>query len=268
MKLLLENRAIFSKEPNALRATKGLILLYSLLYFVLFPSVFAKPLDVDLALHKIDIDHNFQGTSILLFGARNDVGRVVSVIYGPRENYTVRKKERVFGMWVNTQSMEFSNVPSFYSLATASPLEDIRRDSLLDRLEIGISHLDLRPVDRGLFTDEEVQYFRDALIRQKQAQGLYHMEIRELTFWGETLFRTMLEFPKTIERGWYHTDVYLFDDGELLSMQTMPLEVRKIGLEAFIYDLAHKQPKLYGVVAVLMAIVVGWFGTAVIKKFT
>lgn len=226
----------------------------------------AKPIDVDLAIHRIEIDHNFQGLDILLFGARNDVGRIVAIARGPQKDFIVRKKERVAGIWVNRRTVIFQSVPAFYTVASSSPLPEIQRTTLLDSLELGLNNINIEPLDDAGLTPEDIALFRQALVRHQQGQGLYPEAVGEVVFWGETLFRSQLLFPKTITGGWYTAEVYLFNDGELMSAQTMPVEVRKTGLEALLYDLAHRQSLFYGVLCVAMAIAIGWLGTTLIAR--
>ena len=43
----------------------------------------------------------------------------------PEKNIIVRRKDRVAGIWINTDAVEFSRVPSFYALASNRPVEEI-----------------------------------------------------------------------------------------------------------------------------------------------
>jgi hypothetical protein len=62
--------------------------------------------------------------------------------------------------------------------------------------------------------------------------------------------------------GRYTADVYLFRDGELISKNQSTLDVNKAGIERVIYQLAFIHPFLYGLLAVLVAVLAGlagWF---------
>lgn len=225
----------------------------------------ARPVVADLAIRSIDIDHNFKGIDILLFGAREDVGDVVVVVRGPERRYTVHKKDRVAGIWVNRSSMEFEPTSSFYAVAASRPLSVINNTQLLDALGVGVDHLKVQPMYEES-NRAKVTEFREALVRQKQRINLYPKETAEVSFWGDTLFRTVIEFPKNIIGGWYTAEVYLFSDGQLVGVQSTPLQVSKIGFEAFMYDFAHRYSTLYGVVAVGLALLAGWVASVVFRK--
>jgi hypothetical protein len=51
-----------------------------------------------------------------------------------------------------------------------------------------------------------------------------------------------------------------------VSSQTTPLFVSKVGVEAEIFDFAHNRSALYGVIAILVALVAGWLGHVVFRK--
>lgn len=221
---------------------------------LLAQPVHAKPIVADLALRGIDIDHSFDGVDILMFGARNDAGKIVVVVRGPEKKYVVRKKERLMGIWVNKETVEFDNVSGFYFITATNPLESLNNDQLLSSLGIGTDNLDFAPEQDVASADE----FRSALIKNKQEQGLYSSDVGKVTFWGDSLFRTVLKFPKNIERGWYTAEVYLFSDGQLTSMQATPIEVRKTGFEAVLFDAAVRHSTLYGTISVMLAILAGW----------
>lgn len=239
--------------------------IFILLLLFLPGGAMARPVVADLALRSIDIDHNFKGIDILLFGAREDVGDVVVVVRGPDRSYTVHKKSRVAGIWVNRTSMEFEPTSSFYAVASSRPLSVINNSQLLDALGVGIDHM-LVPALQAESDPAKVKEFRDALIRQKQRTKLYPEGTAEVSFWGDTLFRTVIEFPKNIIGGWYTAEVYLFSDGQLVGVQSTPLEVSKIGFEAFMYDFAHRYATLYGFVAVGLALLAGWIASVVFRK--
>ncbi len=237
-----------------LLAALGLIL-----GLALAPNASARPIVADLALHSVDIDHNFTGLDILMFGARNDPGIIVAAVRGPKQRYIVRKKSRIGGIWVNTDAVEFEQVDSFYSLASSRPLADIRNPTLLTQLGLALDHPGIVPTKAYRDTPlPTINAFHRALLEHKQQQSLFPSEVGSISFWGETLFRTILPFPKNISRGWYNAETYLFSDGTLSAMQSTPIEVRKIGLEAKIFDMAHARSALYGLLCILLAFVSGW----------
>lgn len=244
----------------------SLLILASLL---LPTTLHARPIVADLAVRSVDIDHDFNGMDILLFGARNDVGRIVVLLKGENRNYTVRKKEKIGGLiWMNKDYVEFKDVPSLYALAATHPLQEIKNTELLRQLGIGLDNIPIEavPEHHSTRSKETLQLFRQALVKDRLDNQLYSGELAPVSFWEETLFRSMLHFPKNLERGWYTAEIYLFNDERLVAVQSTPIHVSKTGFEAFIFDLAHKNRLLYGILAVAIAILAGWTASRVMGR--
>jgi uncharacterized protein (TIGR02186 family) len=225
---------------------------------------YSRAIVADINPRKIDIDQNFKGTKLLVYGARNDAGNIVVVVRGPKENQILRKKGKVFGVWTNTENIELNNLYSYYSIASMRPLTAVQNDSLLKELEIGQYNIKLSKDED--YSPAQMAKIKNSMIELMQNKSLYSKKDYEISFWGETLFRTFIDFPKNITNGLYNIDIYLFSDGQLHSYQTMPLIVEKVGLEAFITNMAHKRPLLYGLVSVQIALVIGLLVGAIFAK--
>ncbi|MGQ9366276.1 TIGR02186 family protein [Azospirillum sp. ST 5-10] len=224
----------------------------------------AQSLVADLSSHLIAITTGFTGTEVVLFGSTGGEGDVAVVVTGPRIDATVRRKARIAGIWVNRNSAVFEQVPSYYVVASSRPLEDFAGDPVLERHQIGTANLILEPSEP--LPPAELVAFRAALIRNKQREGLYGAERAEVNFLGERLFRTNIYFPANVPTGLYNVEVFLIRNGEVVSAQTTPLVVSKVGFSAEVTDFARGKPLLYGVVAVIGAVAAGWLAGALFRK--
>jgi len=225
----------------------------------------AAPLVADLSKHLVAITTGFAGTDVLLFGAVDEPGDVVVIVWGPPEEVVMHRKSRVAGIWINTAQMTFDRVPSFYSVASSRTLEEVAGEHVLDRLEIGVERLNL-PLPAAKASPNIARNWQDALIRNKQTLGHYGSDIGQVLFLGESLFRTLVEFPANVPTGTYQIEVYLLRDGRVISAQTTPLIVGKIGLEAEVYDFAHNYAAIYGLIAILVALVAGWLAHVAFRR--
>lgn len=241
-------------------------MLACLLALPFIPAVAAigtgKPIVADVSQSAIEIHSSFSGIKLLVFGARNDNGDIVTIIRGPERDFYVRKKERIAGIWINKDEMLFKNVPDFYMVASSKPLSEIKAPYLFQPLKIGMDSVlglsaQANPMERE---------FSNALIRNQQKRHLYGQEPADVTFMEETLFKTFVQFPHNIPRGTYTAEIYLFSDGELRGMESTPIRVFKTGMDAIIYDLAHRHPAIYGMLAVIMALSAGWIASRIFEK--
>ena len=224
----------------------------------------AETLVADLSQRLIAITTGFAGTDVLLFGATDGEGDVIVVVRGPDRPVTMHRKSRVLGIWVNTAKMTFERAPSFYAVASSRPLEEIA-PALRARHELGTDFLRLE-LPPAKASPNIAQEWREGLVRNFQRAGLYASEVGEITFLGNSLFRVELSLPSNVPTGAYHALTYLLRDGEVISAQTMPLFVSKIGTEAFIFDFAVRHSAYYGLIAIAIALVAGWIAHLAFRK--
>jgi uncharacterized protein (TIGR02186 family) len=226
----------------------------------------------DISTREISIQSNFAGIEIVIFGSVDfsralapDEGKydVITVIRSPAEPFVVRRKEHVGGIWVNRASRTFTAVPGFYAVLSTRPVKAITTDMTLKSLGIGFANLDLGKADAD---DAKEAAFRSALIRLKQEQNLFQDHDDGVSFIGRSLFRASVDLPVNVPIGRYTTNVYLFRDGKLISKNESTIEVSQVGFERVVYLLARQHPFIYGLVAVVIAVMVGLFGWIVFRR--
>ena len=224
----------------------------------------ARPMITDLSDRSIKINAKFSGKEILLYGARVEAGNIIIVLRGPDNDYIVRKKENIGGIWVNTSSLEFKHVPQIYRIAASAPLAKIDADILFKQLGIGLDTIDLQPVKsvKGVNNGEFVNALKDQLQRDE----MFDFDVINLPLLEGTLFRIRLNFPAKIRDGVYIAEIYSVDDGQLTGMQSIPIEAKKSGIEAFIYNYAHANPALYGLIAIIVPAFAGIAAGRLFKK--
>lgn len=221
-----------------------------------------------LSQNRISITANFDGSEIFVFGAvkreapvPEDVGplEVVITIKGPIQRLVVRRKERIFGIWANRDSIEVDEAPSFYAIATTGPLQEIISETERLRYRIGFDR-SVRLV--GAPGDvENPREFTRAVTRIRQANGLYTQRDGTVDLREETLFATSVALPANLVEGEYETRMFLVRDRNVVNVTETSIVVRKEGLERFIYTAAHERPLLYGLMSIAVALAAGWIAS-------
>lgn len=223
-----------------------------------------EPLLIALSTQRIEIDSNFAGTSILLFGATDVAGDVVVSVRGPEEPVVVRRKRRSVGIWVNRESIAFRNVPGYYFVASSGPLEEIAPVELLDRKQLGSERVLLEAI--WFDTSGDADEFRAALHRDRERDSLYRSEPGVVEFIDERLFRTTIDLPAHVPTGDYVVEAMLLVDSQVLSTRSAALSIEKAGFSADISTFARADEALYGVIAIALALVAGWLGSFAFRK--
>lgn len=229
-------------------------LLCALLPLLLWPglSQAQRSLSVDLARDRVSITSGFSGTDLLLFGAVDQPSDIVVVVTSlDTERQTVIRKQRVFGIWLNRGSAEFTGVPPLYTYASTRPLADVAPRLLRQENKLGLDFLDIKPQDA---TYED---YRAGLIRAKQRMGLYSRLPAKVEFKDERLFRTTLHFPAQLAPGRYRVKVVQLRNGRIVESVERALLVDKVGVGATISYWAERQGLLYGLFAITVAAMAG-----------
>lgn len=227
-----------------------------------------------LSTDLIQINSNFTGTDIVLFGAiepTEDTGPardldLVVVIRGPNVEMTVRRKERMAGIWVNHDQITFTGLPGFYFLASTRPLDDIAPPAIQEARALGTVNLD-SPTRERLSADE-ARAFRAAVIRDRKRERLYSESPTGIEFLSRTLFRVRVPVPAAVPPGQYRAEVFLFQGGAISRAQSSPLFIDKSGFERQVYNYAYQASLAYGVVTVAMAFALGWIGFVLFRPRT
>jgi uncharacterized protein (TIGR02186 family) len=219
----------------------------------------ANEVVADLSNHLIAINSSFTGTSVVLFGATDGPGDIVAVVRGPERDVTVWRKAKIAGIWANAESVEFANVPSFYTLAASRPIEEGVPPSAAALYRIGVGNLKFEP--KSAVPPERLAVFTEALIREQQRAGLFPTRVEQISFLGERLFRASIAFPANVPTGTYLVEVFLIRNRDVVGAQTTPLIVSKVGMDAAVSDFATGEGAAYGAIAVLGAVMAGWLAS-------
>lgn len=230
----------------------------------------AEEVVLGLSSDKVAITSNFDGSDILVFGAvKREVPipeeplDVVVSIKGPSKPLTVRRKARRFGIWVNTDAVEIDAAPSFYAVSTTGPLSEVLSNVEDLRHKVSIRRA-IRAVGSAGQT-EDVRAFTDAVIRINTENKSYQVQEGGVALDEQTLFRTKIALPSNLTEGDYLTRIFLTRDGKVVSNFETVIDVRKVGLERWLFSMSREQPFLYGLMSLAIAIFAGWGASAVFQ---
>jgi len=233
-----------------------------------------ETIQIGLSTDHVALTAGFSGADLTIFGSvenadpqvtRRGGYDVIVVLEGPPDAVVVRRKQRVLGMWINTRSETFVNVPISYSVATTRQPQDITDPQSYKRLSLGADNIYLQPLNKhsGPVT---IQEFTDALRERKKATRLYSTNYGGVEFLSQSLFRATLRLAPDIPVGTHRARAFLFKNGIFISESSAQLEIRKSGFEQSIFDYAHQNSFAYGLFAVGLAMLTGWMGRLVFRK--
>ena len=182
----------------------------------------------------------------------------VLLLQGPDEEIKLNTKGRVAGIWLNVSQMKVSNVPQFYILAQSDSLEKLCDPECLASLGVGTDFL----LGRMDFSSEGTLqgWEREEFLRLKKRGGTYKLGIA-ITLapsrheWLQLTAK--LPISPSCVAGTYPVTMYCFDGGIPVHRATASLSIERTGLAQFMSGLARAHAGLYGVLAIVVAVVVG-----------
>lgn len=229
----------------------------------------AESVVAGLSQEEISITTDFDGSEILIFGAvrreapppGTEPMQVVITVQGPNRPVTVRRKDRRFGIWINTDASDIDAAPTFYAVQTSVPLYEALSHTEDLRHRVSIPNA-IRAVGTGILDQES---FTAALIRLNLGDGAYQLNEGSVRFREEVLFDTSVRLPANLTEGDYVARIFLTRGGEVVDLFEQTIPVRKVGLERLIYTLAHDRPLVYGLLSLVIAVGAGWLASAAFR---
>ena len=210
------------------------------------------------------ISSNFTGTEIVVFGGIEAEGggvlpnregwEVAVVVFGPEQDFTVRRKERTGGIWINRSAAKFERMPGYYYAAATAPFDELAAPDVLASRGIGLKGM-TKPVKAG------AQPFLDAVLRRKQDQNLYHERAGGVTFLSSSVFRATIPLPAEVPVGTYTIKVFAFKDKQLAGGTSVPFAIDKSGLERWTFEFANKHAWAYASMSILAALIAGFLAS-------
>jgi uncharacterized protein (TIGR02186 family) len=236
----------------------------------------AERLIASVSNHRVTVTPNYAGEELVLFGsverdAQTPAGRtnydLVVTVSGPRADLVTRRKERRFGIWINTDSRQFLKVPSYLALFSNRPFDAIASPEVQRRQGLGLNNVLLTQRVGPDYADVVPNDpFRSAFVRLRSERGLYREATSAVTFLTPTLFRTGIPLPGEVPIGTYDVEIKLFADGALVTRTETAFEIVKVGFEQFIATNARQNGFTYGLVTAFMALMTGWMASIVFRK--
>jgi uncharacterized protein (TIGR02186 family) len=231
----------------------------------------------DVSMRSVAVTSSFNGTEVVIFGAVDNSRQVsaesglydiVIVVEGTPTKLAVRRKSNVAGIWINSQSITYESVPSYYAIISTRPLDELADPIMLRENDIGFDHVRMNVIrgwETGL-TTADLTDFRSSVIRVKQKEGLYVEKRGGVIFIGRSLFRATIDLPANVPVGPLEARVYLLQNGQILSRYTTRMKLEREGLEQVLYSFAFDRPFFFGLFTVATAIGAGLLASTLFAR--
>jgi len=207
------------------------------------------------ALH---IRENFQGAPLTLSAdIPEGAGAVMEIRGAAHEDHLLRQGRRA-GLWMSVGEVTVQGAPSVYLLMSTTDVA-AHSDS---GTKWGYEALRKQMKFFGSIPHDGAGALFEQFVKLKESESLYGLFPGSLkavrTTNGRETIEGQLMLPSNITPGNYRIVLSVLNSGKLVEQRSLELPVTMRGLPAFLASLAHKHAMLYGLVAVVIAIVTGF----------
>ena len=243
--------------------TKNVII--KIFFFFFLPNILMSNEYIisKISNEKISISANFEGSNILIYGVINfeeEENNLLIEIIGPQTSNLILKKEKKLGIWINKNTGQNINLPSFYYIAGTNQIND----KILKR-EFKIKGTGINDIIDEMNKELSLNKYKSEIIdinkkKEKFFEGIKPIELKE-----NILFSTSIDLPSNLIEGNYLTKMHVIKDNMIIYTSETIIEVRKIGIEKWLYTIAYKNPFFYGLLSLFLAISFGWLASEVFR---
>ncbi len=241
-------------------------------YFTFFSMIIFFSFDIladdsyfNLSDKEIQIQTDFNGKEIIIFGILNNDHDTVISIKGPNKDTKVLKKERILGFWFNTKKVIYKQIPSLFFIASSSPIKEILNEDTIIKEKLYFDELLVNTITQRDFIDQNnLKIWNKNLIDIKSSDNLFKKYNFENI--DDKLFQTRVFFPSNSSPGKYNVTVYQIKNKIIHDKKNRVINIKKAGVGEKIFKFANEKPATYGLLAIFFAIISGLFAATVFRR--
>ena len=237
----------------------------SILILFYFNSAFGNQAYFDLSEKEIQIETDFNGKEIIIFGILQKNQDTIVSIKGPNRDTKVLKKEKILGFWFNTKKVVYKQLPSLFFLSSSSPIKKILNNESIIKEKLYFNEILINTITQRNFIEQKnLNYWNENLIDIKISNSLY--KEYEFNNVDNKLFQTRVFFPSNSIPGDYVISIYQIKNKIIIDKKDKVINIKKSGLGAIVYKFAHKQPAAYGLLSIFFAILSGLIAATLFRR--
>jgi uncharacterized protein (TIGR02186 family) len=202
----------------------------------------------------------YSGAQVRIEGFVSAGSEAVVVVRGPDTEEFFNRKGRVGPIWVNVGKVSIAKAPSLFLSFSREPVKRLLAPEWIAKYKLTETEIKRQMQVEPAKLDQEK--LRADYLALKSGQGVYRVADGGLKMAppeaSGTSFAATLDWPKRAPPDRYEVQVYECRDGAVVARAAMPLEVVRAGFAEMVGSLAAEHDSMYGVIAVIVAILAGF----------
>lgn len=242
------------------------VTIFAALVLILGVAVESFALSCDVSPSEIGIGISYHGAKIVVSGKSNPDDELIVKITAPEGESHLKFKGKAANLfWMKLGSMTYSEVPALYMLSSTSAVDKILPADQLNANLIGYSalagHVEIKSDKMEV---DAKQWFAE-FIRFKEKDNLYSVREGVVSKTSPTEYKLELDWPYQAVPGEYSVEVLAVNNGRISDRAQGKITVARAGMVEQLSNLAFNNASLYGIIAIVVALVSG-FGVAAVFK--
>ena len=239
--------------------------IFFFIFIVLNTNVFASEAYFDLSEKEIQIETNFNGKEIIVFGILEPGEDTIVSIKGPRKDTKMSKKERILGFWFNTKEVIYKKLPSLFFISSSSPIKDILNTETIIKEKLYFDELLTNITTKRNFVQQKnlVDWNKNLINIKKNTNFFKKYNFKNIE---NKLFQTRVFFPENSIPGKYEIIIYQVKNKVILNKKNRSIIIKKSGIGEKIYKFAHEKSAAYGLLSTFFAILCGLIAATIFRR--
>ena len=240
-------------------------LFFFFLILNLSQNISANETYFDFSEKEIQIQTDFKGKEVIIFGVFEPETETVITIQGPKKDTKIMKKERLLGFWFNTKKVIYKELPSLFFIASSAPIKEILNQNTIIKEKLYFEELLINAVTQRDFIEQKnLKNWNQNLIQIKKNENLF----KEYNFKNidDKLFQTRVFFPTNSIPGEYQITIFQVKNKIIVNRKNKTINIKKSGIGEKIFEFAHNQAATYGILSIIFAVLSGLLAATLFRR--
>ncbi|RUM87255.1 MAG: hypothetical protein DSZ23_06095 [Thermodesulfatator sp.] len=249
------------------RIKKYLFAVPVVLAVAMFLSSQALALTCKVTPSTIPISLGYHGTKVQITGEGLDAPDLIVQIHSPPGEEHLKYKGKAGGIfWMKLGTMTFKNVPGVYLVYSTRPSHELLSPEKCAELSIGFDALRNKAEIESNLKDLDRDKWLTEFMKFKKVEHLYLEQSGNIKVDSANhSYELDIDWPFEAPPGEYDVEVFAVRDGNVVDKADAKIKDHRVGIEEILSHMAFEKPALYGIIALVVAIIAG-FGVGMIFK--
>jgi hypothetical protein len=223
------------------------------------PALAAATPELQVVPEQVEIGAFFQGGQVTVTGKIPRGAQAVLEVVGQIKPEHLMRKGRRGGLWMNVGEVEVQGAPSLYLAMSTDPR--LLQGPPVPGATWGYPALKQRLSLTGVGKGEQ-EFFLEQFFQLMESEATYAAFPGAAKVSGAAgdlqIVTGTFPLPTKVKPGTYQVCLTVIQDGQVTARNCVDLKVRLMGFPAMLSSLAYQHGATYGILAVIIAIVVGF----------